>query len=141
MTTENQTPRFADFGKRFTALLTARANNNKSECARAMGCTPQAVSKWAAGEQMPRGDQMEKLAAWLYTTPGYLRFGESTDELPPAPEPKFILMYVDADLEVPLLNDFRLGTDLGKRQLLAAAKRMEKRPSDEWPAEPSSSAD
>lgn len=84
---------------------------------------------------------MEKLAAWLFTTPGYLRFGESTGELPPSPEPKFILMYVDAELEVPLLNDFRLGTDLGKKQLLAAAKRMEKRPPDEWPPAPGLPAD
>lgn len=110
-----------------------------------MGCTPQAVSKWAAGAQMPRGEQMEKLAAWLNTTPGYLRFGAISDEMPPPPPPppgpKFILMWVESGLEVPLLNDFRLGTERGQKQLLAAARRMEKRPEDDWPREPASPAD
>jgi transcriptional regulator with XRE-family HTH domain len=143
MTTENQPPRYAEFGKRFGELLQASsAKGNQSECARAMNCTPQAVSKWASGIQLPRGEQMEKLAAFLGTTAAYLRFGKGGDEVQPPPiqasSPKFVLMYVDIDTEVPLLNDFRLGTERGQKQLLAAARRMEKRPEGERPPEPAS---
>ena len=82
---------------------------------------------------------MGKLAAWLGTTPGYLRFGEGVKDLPQPASPEFVLMYVDASLEVPLLNDFRLGTERGQKQLLAAANRMEKRPASEWPPRPDES--
>ena len=135
MTNENQTPPYAPFAARFMELLEVKANGNRSECARAMDCTPQAVSKWASGTQIPRGDQMDKLAAWLGTTPGYLRYGEG--DRPEPVGPKLILMFVEGTIEAQLLNDFRLGTDRGKMQVLAAARRMEKIPADEWPAIPS----
>jgi len=141
MTKQNQLPPHAEFAARFKALLQIKADGNASACARAMGVTPQAVSKWLGGMQMPRGTQLEKLAGWLGTTPSHLRFGEAADTPPPAPGPKFVLMWVESDREVPLLNDFRQGTDLGKKQLLAAAKRMEKLPEDERPPEPPSTDD
>lgn len=139
MTKQNQTSPHAGFAARLKALLKIKADGNASECARAMGVSPQAVSKWLAGQQMPRGKMMEKLAEWLGTTPSYLRFGDAIDAPPPGP--KFVLMWVEADREVPLLNDFRQGTDLGKKQLLAAARRMEKLPGDELPPDPASADD
>ena len=138
MTKQNQPSPHAGFAARLAPLLQVKADGNASECARAMGCSPQAVSKWLAGAQMPRGVQVEKLAAWLDTTPGYLRFGQGAETGPAPPDLKFVLMWVEAEREVPLLNDFRQGTDRGQKQLLAAANRMEKMPADDRPPLPPS---
>lgn len=55
------------------------------DVARALGVSGAAVSDWETGKAKPRDEMMEKLAAFLGTTPGYLRFGERSEriELPP----------------------------------------------------------
>jgi transcriptional regulator with XRE-family HTH domain len=132
----------AEFAARLQKLLDQHAEGNQSALARAAGCTPQAVSKWLAGEQYPRAKLLPKIAAFLHTTPTYLRFGEAPEQLPPPPPPAvppLLLMYVDTVQEAVLLSHFREGTDLGKQQLLLSAAMIQKKPAEELPAKPAAS--
>lgn len=67
-----------DIGERIAAAReTARLN--QSELARQMGVSPQAVQKWEAGETVPRGQRIERLASALGVTVSYLMSGTGAD--------------------------------------------------------------
>lgn len=64
-----------DIGDRIVkARETARLN--QSELARQMGVSPQAVQKWEAGETVPRGQRIERLASVLSVPVSYLMSGD-----------------------------------------------------------------
>lgn len=129
----------AEFAARLQKLLDEHAEGNQSALARAVDCSPQAVNKWLGGEQFPRGQLLHKVAAFLNTTPTYLRFGDGPEQLPPPPPPPLpplVLAYIDPVKEATLLSHFREGTDLGKQQLLLSAAHIEKKPAIELPAKP-----
>lgn len=60
---------------RLRRLLDA-SNRNRSELARHVGVSPQAVQKWLAGEAEPRRHHIEAIASFLGVTPSALLYGE-----------------------------------------------------------------
>jgi len=122
----------AEFGKRFTEALERKNGGNKSEMARALGCSPQAVTKWAAGVQFPRDNLLRKSASYLDVSLEWLRFGQP--EAAPSPPPQqFLLVYVQFD-EIEFLSMYRELSDNGKRQFKAAAAAAERLPAEALPA-------
>lgn len=69
-----------DIGERITAARES-ARLNQSELARQMGVSPQAVQKWEAGETVPRGQRIERLASVLGVAVGYLMSGDEVSGL------------------------------------------------------------
>jgi transcriptional regulator with XRE-family HTH domain len=58
------------------------------DVARALEVSGASVSDWEAGKIVPREEMMERLAAYLGTTPQWLRYAIPTDAPPPvAPDP------------------------------------------------------
>ena len=68
------------FGQRIERLLLVKNGGNKSEFARAIGVTPQAVQQWTNDETSPRGKNLSRAAVFLGVTPAELRFGASGEQ-------------------------------------------------------------
>lgn len=62
-------------GKRIADLLAAKNGGNQSELAKKVDVSPQAVQQWIAGITSPRGENLQKTAIFLDTTPEYILFG------------------------------------------------------------------
>lgn len=92
-----------------------------SQLARHLGVSPQAVRSWVEEGIIPRGDLLERSAAFLNVDPAWLRFGD----VRPGWRPELILEYLVGD-EILLIQNFRKSTDDGKAQLLIASEASEK---------------
>lgn len=72
-------PGMRDIGDRITKAREV-ARLNQSELARLMSVTPQAVQKWEAGETVPRGQRIQKLATALGVSVAYLVSGDDSGD-------------------------------------------------------------
>jgi transcriptional regulator with XRE-family HTH domain len=122
----------AGFLERLTQLLDKKNNGNQSVLARAIKVSPQAVNRWFSEGHIPREATLNKVAAYLGTTPAYLKYGDGPAAVPATYE----LMYVQIGPETSLLSHYREGTASGKEQLLTTAEHIEKLPADQLPANP-----
>ncbi len=70
----------------------SRLSNNvtRSDLAEAVQVSPQAVQQWEKGKTTPKGNNLRKLAKKLNTSPQYIQFGTTKNELnePELPELK-----------------------------------------------------
>lgn len=57
------------------------AGFNRSELARKVEVTPQAVQQWEEGVTSPRGKNLRKVADFLNTTPQYIQYGDERSQL------------------------------------------------------------
>lgn len=67
---------------RLNALLKARNGGNRSELARYVGVSPQAVLKWLSGEAEPRRQHIDVIAQFLGVTPSTLLYGAEPNDPP-----------------------------------------------------------
>ena len=130
------------FADRLRALLDEFHGANQSELARIVETSPQAVSKWLTGPQLPRPAMLTKLAMHFGVTESYLLYGDidaQVQTIPSGPrrqQPEYLLVFVEGTKELELLHHFRMGTEAGQRQLLLSAARIEKKPASELPTLP-----
>lgn len=131
-----------EFAARLQQLINLHNGGNQSELARILKVSPQAVQKWLDAQVYPRDHTMVKIAQHYNVPVSWLKFGEGKLPELKKPEPRFILDYVDVERgEARLLHLFRSATDIGAKQLLMSAERIEKKPAAELPAKPSSAMD
>ncbi|MET3133604.1 transcriptional regulator with XRE-family HTH domain [Oxalobacteraceae bacterium GrIS 1.11] len=128
------------FALRLLDALKRTNGGNKSELARFLKVTPQAVQKWCGGEGEPRGQNLLNTAIYLSVTPEYLKFGIGAETAavvapppspPPLPEPELIYAYPD---EMKIITAYRESTDKGKHQMLVSSEMTEKKPAALLPA-------
>jgi transcriptional regulator with XRE-family HTH domain len=77
------------FGKRLSQArrelaVTREDDVSPIDLARELEVAPATVYSWEADEKTPRRDTLERLAALLGVTPGWLLFGQSPKAAPPA---------------------------------------------------------
>lgn len=71
--------------RRHKAFLDARDLGQK-DVAKAVGVSESTLSRWEAGETMPREEAMLKLARYFKVTPAWLRYGTEPREAGPRPQ-------------------------------------------------------
>ncbi len=64
-------------GKRIERLLEAKNGGNRSEFARFVGVSPQAVQQWVTNKTSPRNKHLDRSAEFLGVQPAVLRFGNA----------------------------------------------------------------
>lgn len=66
--------------KRMAAALERKNGGNQSELGRYVGVSPQAVQKWLAGDNEPRGKNLRKVAEFVGVSEIVLLFGEDATQ-------------------------------------------------------------